>query len=518
MGKKVSALLTGLVSFTFSAAAQPAVNNRSLEFLAGFLNGFMQSYVGVPITETNLLPTLMIIGAYYLAFYFALEAFLDKLGWLSRLQSGRTGQESNRRLVVLSLLIFVAFMGSQLFTPLILIARDSIFLLIAVMSVVALLGIIQGGYFFSRGAGTSAKAGGKEYLNDAKNRLQEAEQLTSQAEQEEQESEQRRESGDTSTGDQEARDAASKMEQAIQDIEQVLEDIEAIEGKDESEIKNIVQQAEAVKAGSGLGPERDFENRVQELNQAVQIVQGTVSTGGDASMVQNQINAAGYFSSFPDMEDSIRTLYEDLEAFANAESNAESTMETELEELVDVVQDFEAVKSLFDELSQEMHQAKEAENFEEELARQYGDEELYEKVEVEESQVRQLGEELEQLEEKHANLESEIEQAVNLMKEQLDLEDSELEELERIRNNIINPESGPGLRNNLQQSINAIESSPINPDPSGPSSPEAVELWNMLQALDPDKIENLMVQIEQRMQGSEDSLRGRLNDLLSNFP
>ncbi|MFB6190458.1 MAG: hypothetical protein ABEJ91_02705 [Candidatus Nanohaloarchaea archaeon] len=510
MGKKVSALLAGLTSFTFSAAAQPAVSNRTLEYLVTFLNGFAQNYIGVPITETNMLPTLMIIGAYYLAFYFALEAFLDKVGWLSRLQTGRRGDKSNRRLIGLSLLLFIGFMGSPLFTPLLLIARDSIFLMMAVVSIVALIGVLQGSFFFSSGAGKAAKAGGKEYLNDAKNRLQEAEELTSQAEQEEQDSEARREGGDGSAGDQEARDAASKMEQAIQDIEQVIEDIEAIEGKDESDIRDILQKARNAKMGGGLGAEKNFESRLQAVDQALQVMEGLSRAGRSAGDIESQIASGTSFADFGDLESHIQALYSDLQTYANREGVEEGTVEDELEELIDIVEDFRKTHELLENLSAEMQAARDAENFEEELARQYGDEDLYEQVEVEENQVRKLGEKIDELEQFHQNLESEIEEAIEIVNEHINLDESELNELENARENLL-----PDIESRLESTEQALSSNAAFDPTTGGKDEQLVEILN---SIDVDSLNDLMVQIEERMRGAENSWRNRMNKLINNFP
>jgi chromosome segregation ATPase len=450
------------------------------------------------------------MGAYYLAFYFALEAFLDKVGWLSRLQTGGSsvrGSKSNRRLIGLSLLLFIGFMGSPLFTPLLLIARDSIFLMIAVMSVVALLGILQGGYFFSSGAGKAAHAGGREYLNDAKNRLQESKQLMNQAEQEEQDSEARREGGDSSTGDQEARDAAGKLQNALEDMATAIEDLELFMDKDEKYIEeDIIRPVRMM--GDARGPEKEFERDAEKLKVVTALIHKNANTSNVSASLNNDLNAAGApingINTLKDARNLVNKVYSDLEAFATTEKNVEGSMEQEMGELVDLVQDVRNLDELLEALPSEIDEARNDANMLEKLSQEYGDENLAENVGMEESEIENILNGINELEAKRKELESEIQKAEQVFEEQLQLEDSELQELEKIKQNIL-----PDINENVEKALQRLQA---NSNFKGTGASEQ-SITDMLERLENESLLVLIEDIEERMRGEENSLRNKLNNL-----
>ncbi|MFB6191592.1 MAG: hypothetical protein ABEJ64_04140 [Candidatus Nanohaloarchaea archaeon] len=507
MGKKTLTPVIGALSFTSIAAAQAAITNGTIDAVLATFQEFLGGYIGVPLTETNLLPTLMIMGAYYLTFYFGLEAFLERIGWLGRMQTGRRGEESNRRLIGLSLLLFIGFMGSSLFTPLLLIARDSIFVTLAVLTVVALVGAIKGGWFFAKGQGINAQAAGKETLADAKNRLQEAEGLLDQTEQEERESQSRADSGDGGTADQEARDAARRLQAALEDIAAAVEELEVFMDKNETYIEeDIIRPARMM--GDARGPEKEFERDAEQLRVVTGLINKNADQPNVVAALNNDLSAAASpisgINTLKDARQLVEKVYSDLEAFATAEKNLEGTMEDEMGELVDLVHDVRGLDELLEQLPSEIDQARGDANMLERLAQEYGDENLLDKVGMEESEVEDILNGLNELESKRKELDSEIERAEEVFEEQLELDEAKLEELERVRENII-----PDIDNNVDNALSKLQS---NPNFSGTSAAEE-SLADMLDQLESRSLSQLVGDIEERMRGEENSLRNRLNDL-----
>lgn len=514
--KGVKLASTGLVlAFIQSVVAQVGDDTfGGVGLSEGSILQIYSDLIGIQIQDpTQFIAVTSSIGVFWISTYIIMKVGVQRFDSLEEAvmpSSTRGGSEGRNLVAVLSGLFVLSAIGFNSFGNIInsWMGITMAFYATGVLAATVfwLVGLGRyGGVGLNRlnASATASEAKTKEMEADAKEKLKDAKQRLGEIGAEEEEA------GETGN-DEEARDAAQKLEAVLQEMNAALEEIEMIDEKDESEIRDIVNAAKSADMGAGLGPEKDFENRLDAIKNALAIIEGNAGTGATSGAIETTINGSLPFADYSDMQDSVQAVISDLEAIAEQESKDEGTLTAEMKELIDIVQDFETVNELLQGLSSEIQEARKAANFEEELARQFGDEELYEEGEVEERQVRQLGEKLEELEEFHQNLETEIEEAMQLVNKQFGLEESELEELERVRENII-----PDLRGYYRGAVqNVRDSGAIDPTTGGKDE----QLVDILDMIDPDSIENMIVRIERRMQGADGSLRNRFNNLLNNFP
>lgn len=313
MSKKTFALLLGSVSLASFAAAQGfgPDTGGALAFIVNSIGPVMERYVGIPITETNALGTFGTIAVFWFGLYLGLEALLDRLGWLDRFTGGtthRTSGATNRRLVGFSLLLFITLMGSQVFTPLILIVRDSIFLVLTLGALFVVIAGLKAFYFGSKGLSAQAGAKTKKYLADQQEAEAEAEeelntvpdkakdigQKAKQIAGLEDEVEDLLREEDVADAAQEIEVIIKKMkaledevESAEQDLSQVLTEVESmmqgdyeVEEDIESSLTNALRMLEAVRQdveNQSMGKHYDysrFMQSLQEIHDALQEEEG----------------------------------------------------------------------------------------------------------------------------------------------------------------------------------------------------------------------------------------------------
>ncbi|WP_414836669.1 hypothetical protein [Candidatus Nanohalococcus occultus] len=358
-------------------------------------------------------------------------------------------------------------------------------------------------------AGTTSPLPFGDWLNPTRERIEDAVSQSQAAENDIEQAEAEEQDADQNDNDAEARDAEQKLERAIQEIEAAIDDLRVVGDKDKQEIKDIIERAKAADVSEGLGPEKNFEQKLDALLTNLGDMTSGVGTGMSADDIEHNLS---YYNSGDDnyakLAQDIRQIDSDLQAFMEAESKAESTMENELRELIDVIKDFERVDKLLEKLDKEVMMATEAESFEEDLAQRLGDEDLYQRSRRTEAEVRQAGEFLKGLESLKQDLRQDLHTATNLFQKQLNLEESEIEELERIREDLI-----PDLRDAKEQLVEEIRRSDIKPASGG----KAEELWAVVDAVDPNQLEEKITGVLHRMKQEEKGLSSRFNDVVNNL-
>jgi DNA repair exonuclease SbcCD ATPase subunit len=505
----------------------------------------MNNYTNVDLEDQPALTFFATMGILYLAVFVALEKTLEAAGMKDMFVTGGgkyDDEKSNKRLIALALLFFAVFVGSGAFTPVIVILSQSIVATIIAGVIAVLLytlvaggGVLKGGLYGARGTGRAAKAKGRnkyasetEELADAIEKTEEAEEILQSTKKEEQDAENRAEGGDTNHADQEARDVESKLRQALEDIETAEDEIQDIENTTEQELQDLRKSVDQIKQfndKSAAGPERDFEERVKRIRLALTGILQALNTGasdladlldgsGNGSSVTNMEDVVtGNFSSISsydldNLENDIKSLFDDLDTFATGLKKENAELHDHLEELFEIYESHQKVTSLLENLSPEIKQAMEAENFEDELAQQFGDEELHESVGLHENEIRQLGETLESIEEEHQKIDEEIRKVSQLLDEQLELEGSELDDLEEMLEPNQELEKIEDSKNQILNSIGGV----VDPDGSNAESRFANILAN---ELDINRLEELIQNVLSQQRGQSGSMRQKLNDLIS---
>ncbi len=421
MDKKILVYLLGVISFVSLAAASTHTPVDQLaSAIVSVLGGVFERYVGAPLTDQNALVTLAAVAVYWYGFFIGLEAFLDKLGWLDRF-TGKAGvgrEESKWRLVAFSILLFLVFLGSGWFAPILAITRDSIILLFAIGTFAVLYGMFRYGIW---GGTKEAVAANKELLADAKNREKEADELLNEVKREEQDA--MRRGGEE--GDAEARHAEQELEKALELMEIAVDDLEQFAERSQSDIYNAVQDAKAFLEDSDRAVEgaKNFEKLADEIRAGLsQILRRDWSDpANDLDVLEDVLDVL--MNRFYQLEqDVIR-----LKKIADKELVEEKD---EFSELTRFVQEYGQVEQMWEALPNEVERAVKEDKLLDKLAQKYGDEEL-------ESASYEIGKELEVLEEELQKLRNafldqgkEIESARKYLNEELKMTEAEKKELE----------------------------------------------------------------------------------------
>jgi chromosome segregation ATPase len=443
----------------------------------GLANGVidvMNYYTNVNLEDQPALTFFATMGILYLAVFVALEKTLEAAGMKDMFVTGqgRGEDKSNKRLIALALLFFAVFVGSGAFTPVIVIMSQSIVatFVIGVAAVLAYTviaggGVLKGGYFGARGTKRAAESKGRnkyasetEELADAIEKTEEAEEILQNTKKEEQDAENRAEGGDSNDADQEARDAEQKIKRALDDLEAVESDINDILDKRGSEVRSLVSEAKSAiqEQNNEIGELRDFKQRISDLNQGYDGLETRVNSASN----WNEIDQS-YQGMKPKLHKQVKQLQQDLERMNDEESKEEAEFRDQMDLLLECLESFEKVSNVLNELPQIMKEAESEEEFLSNISSEIGDKELNEAVGRDESEIKDIGKNLENLQNHLNNIESSMEEAEEFIEKEMTLDDQELNQLNRIYSQVIpiTIEKIEDIEKELQQNKNWFQPS-----------------------------------------------------------
>lgn len=478
MKTKITALLSGLVSFSSTVSAQ-GITTGGEGPLGGIGTGaieFLSNLFGVNMSEpTQAIGFAAAFGILWLVVNVVMEVGLDKLNMLEYFQQSGRSHEGRNRMPILSFLVVISMLGTGAFTGVVT-GLQTIILLVFVSAILAgllaavfglpsgaLLGIGGGmkalgfasdkagidGSGISSAVGNTAGKGAKaaeKGLNKAKDLMQQAEQDMQEVEKEEKEAKQNQDA-------QEAEHAADVEEKAEKELEESEEITENVLESELNQLKNTLDEAREVVSDESEEEEEikgihtsylKLDDRLKAYAMGLEKYDEPTWNIFKKGQYSESSNLSGKYGTDVPPAELERTILDAMtkrtQRIRKIEKEEEELVRDELSRVTKESQEFRDILSVYKELRADIKEMEEEEKFLEKLSKKFEDRKLAAKVSQEEEYLKKMMEMMKQIEKEEEQVKNRLREVEQFLEKEVNTMTSNINKLQKTVNDSENIE------------------------------------------------------------------------------